>query len=278
MPQINQNNYFDQVSPVLATLPVAMKEAHASIAEFTQNGADWSDYALDPEFFDTQFNLLSTVLAKKASDKPRTQSPKKKPVAAKTDQPKSKPPKTNATSAKDKPKTQEPEQVRSVPVGYTLLKSFSGFFGKKVECKRVLNLYRRIEKHLVEDRIPVYRDEVERVHTLLIQYLEPLKKQEFITITPGPNSELVEDIQQILESMEVWDSIPLLKRFIGLKGDRPPKEKVERLLKTLSRKLDKGLIHKEDPYLNKLKAIRKQLEEYLGEKAAPIAVDSVGLK
>lgn len=211
----------------------------------------------------TKSTKTDAAKPKAKSKKPRTQSKKPKATQA---------PKTKTVPQEE---TEGPERVKHLSAGIPLIKSLLGLHEKKVEAKRLIYLFRRIEKALVEDKLQAFRDEVEEIRDKLADKLNKLEKAKTAQISV--NTALREALESIVSSEALWESIPLIKRFIGLKGDKPPREKAERLLKAIQRKFEKGSILASDPNQGKLKEIEKYLSKYLASKSATIGVSSVAL-
>ncbi len=128
---------------------------------------------------------------------------------------------------------------------------------KKVEVKRILTLYRKIEKSALEKTIRKtgkYAVLIEEISTALAKEYNSGKSKVIIT-----TSEKVKGIlKEIAYSEKQRKTVSLLKRKANIVG-KEDKEKAQKLLKAIN----KAKTPKNDPYYNKIQSAKKTLENYI---------------
>ncbi len=148
-------------------------------------------------------------------------------------------------------------KVNSVDLQVSIIKSFYLMLNKKVEVKRILTLYRKIEKSALEKTIRKtgkYAVLIEEISTALAKEYNSGKSKVIIT-----TSEKVKGIlKEIAYSEKQRKTVSLLKRKANIVG-KEDKEKAQKLLKAIN----KAKTPKNDPYYNKIQSAKKTLENYI---------------
>jgi hypothetical protein len=165
--------------------------------------------------------------------------------------------KTN-TSVKS---TQGKKQVPKISEDLKFIKRFVGFNNRIKTPNAVLTFIKSLQKAITEKTISKkspFADEINHIQKWVIEIYNKMKGDKKILIPENILPKLV----AISGGEEVYPSINLIKRFIGLVGKELPLEKQTSFLRLMKNTVKKKNIQESDPYAERLKSIYKTLQEY----------------
>jgi hypothetical protein len=84
-------------------------------------------------------------------------------------------------------------------------------------------------------------------------------------------------MKEVANAEVVYHSIPLIKRFISMMGEKPGLEKVERLKKAITSAMDKKKVTAKDIYYKQLKEILDTIDEYTAGKRSNLKIRKAAL-
>lgn len=218
------DNYFKQVKEFdFDNMPDAIREGHAFIVDFTDNGANWEAYHESDsikEMVNIYFTSLQKYLAKNAEKPDTNKSPINPPKVATSSSGKKAPEKK--TISKKKAKAEKKESKT------------------EVERERLSVKYDDIKKMPVEQihrEISNTRDE--EYYAALMKELESREKLSLVERLP--------------------DEIRFIKRFINLDGKTKSKEEVLRFINSLQKAIVEKRIRKTSAYAEQIRFIQDSL-------------------
>jgi predicted nucleotidyltransferase len=93
----------------------------------------------------------------------------------------------------------------------------------------------------------------------LVEVYNSMKAKVTIQLKPDTYDEL----KKLTGEEKVMTSVTFIKGYINLNGKTGMKKKADQLLKRITRMVDKKTIPADDPYMNELITITKNLEAFL---------------
>jgi len=142
-----------------------------------------------------------------------------------------------------------------------IIRRFVGLHNKKKPKTAILAFIKALQKAIVQKFITKKSPFVKYIRNIqeaLIAFYNKMGSEDIYEIDNRDLSKLV----SIAGGEKVYKSIGIIKRFIGLYGSHPG-ERALNLYTYIKNAIQKGLISKEDPYLNKVKEIQKILDKHL---------------
>jgi hypothetical protein len=234
------------------------------------------------ETFVSQLN--AAVKASRGKDeKPKPKSNGSTSAKGKT-KPKAKPKTKAKTKAKPKTKTttkakaktrkktvrkkkkSTAKSVGSVDLQLRIIKSFTLLANKKADRKRVLNLYKRIEKAAAELRIRKTSKYANEISYISDKLKEAYNNQKGSTIEISVSAAKLKELKALGNSQKVLTSTRLIKRYVNL-YDKNDRTKAKRLYDAVQKAFQQGKIPKSDINYDKMKTVQKRLRQYLEQGA-----------
>jgi len=167
----------------------------------------------------------------------------------------------STTTRKKAKKKDTAKAVEHVDPQISVIRSFYLMLDKPVPRRRILTLYKRIERYATERIIrkkDKYAEEIEDISRILATAYNNGK--DYVTISIEEKDK--EKLKEIAYSQKVRDSVRIIKSFISFLTNQDV-SKAERILERIDKALDKGKIAKNDPYYDKIEKIQYLLEKYL---------------
>ena len=207
----------------------------------------------------TKTKTKSKSTKTKAKSKTKTES-KAKAEKQEKKQAKKKTGSNKKSSKKSKSKSKA-KQVEHTDPQISILKSFYLLTNKPVPQRRVLSLYRKIERLATEKIIrkkDKYASEIEQISEILADAYNTGKDPITITVPDDERQRL----KEIAYSQKVRESVRIIKAFLTFLTDQTP-HRAEKLLTRIENAFEKEKIKKSDPYLDEVKDIQNLLEKFL---------------
>ncbi len=253
---ITIDNYFTEITRIdLSNLPEALQKGHELVQKVTKNGASWTTYHSSEAIKKTVDIYLSRLneFAYK-SQKPVKRTTKLKKSTAKKETQKD-------TDAPEYEKS-IPSLVERIPEELRFIRRFANLNGKTKTKEQILTFINSLQKAILEKRIrktSSYADEVRFIQKKLIELYNGMKAKTIVQLKP----ETHESLKQIAGEEKVMPTVSFIKRYISLNGKTGMKKKAANLYKQITRMVDKMKIPHNDPYIDDLLKITKNLEAFL---------------
>ncbi len=267
---ITIDNYFEKIKSVdLSKLPETLRKSHEFILKVTSNGANWNTYHSSDAIkktIDIYLQKMNEFLGKPKDNIENKRQTKKKetPFLKEIDILDPNINKNNKLKSKTKAKDDSylPVPVERIPEELRFIKRFINLNGKTKTKDELLRFINSLQKAIVEKRIrktSAYAEQVKFVQDKLISLYNSMKARIKIELKP----ETFDSLKQLTGQEKVMDSINFIKNYISLNGKTGIRKKADLLLKRITRMADKKLIPSDDPYIDELITITKNLEAFL---------------
>jgi hypothetical protein len=259
---ITVQNYHDKIASIdFSTMPEALRKGHEFVKKATNNGSHWDNYHASDTIkktIDTYFEKLSQYVSKSGKHTKSTQRKETHGKKPKTEKSHSKP--------KGKPDLFQPSMVERIPDELRFIRRFVNMNGKAKSKDDILRFVNSLQKAILEKRIRKASSHVEHIRFIqdtLIEAYNNMGK----TITISLKPETFEALKKAANDEKVMSSVGYIKRYINLNGKAGTKEKARLLLGQINRAYQQGKIDDRDPYVVEMHEIKKNLENFLSEKA-----------
>ncbi len=275
---ITASNYFIEVERIgVDTLPETLKKGHDLVVKSTSNGAGWANYQSSEgikkviDLYFQKLNDYASTLKHSQSQAKSSLEPKKKPVTEKSKERKASPKKT-----KDKKEPKNVKQVEHIGEEVKFIKRYVGLHNKVKSPNAILTFIKALQRSIVQKLIrktSPLSDEIEMIQTKLVHVYNKMKGEESFAINEKDLNRLV----AIAGGEEVYPSIAVIKRYIGMQGKDDDK-KINSFLKYLESLVEKKKLTKDDPYADKVNTIYKSLRQRTGSKISISKAELNGLE
>lgn len=278
---IATNNYFKKVDEIdFSSLPDAFKKGHEFLVKATNNGESWTSY----QSSDTVKKTIDIYLAKLNEFVNNSNQAEKKQVKKEKQQQTNKEimqeamikqglinPNNSLKKKKSKRSGDEfnPTMVERIPEELRFIKRFVNLNGKTKTKDEVLRFINSLQKAILEKRIrktSSYAEQIKFIQGKLISLYNDMKAKIKIELKP----ETHDSLKKLTGEEKVMDSVRFIKRYISLNGKIGMKKKADGLLKQITRMVDRKRIPANDPYMNELIKITKNLEAFLDDPSMKV--------
>ncbi len=279
---ININNYFRETESLnFKAMPEAIQKGHDYVVKATNNGENWNAYR-SSEGIKKVIDLYLVELNKKAGIHKETKAaPAKaenppralKQRPAKTTLPK----KAGKKSKKDKPQKPHAKGVEHLGEDVKFIKRFLGFHLKEKSHKQVLAYIKSLQRAIVQKLISKtsrFATEVREIQESVVGIYNKMGETAKVQINATDLARYV----SIAGGEEVFLSVRLIKRFIGMTGKPLEHKPALSLLEAIDRAEKSGRL-KGDPYEGNVKSIKNLLKKYQnGQKVVVSNAELNGLE
>jgi hypothetical protein len=278
---IATNNYFKKVDEInFSVLPDAFKKGHEFLVKATNNGESWTSY----QSSDTVKKTIDIYLAKLNEFINNSKQAEKKQVKKEKQQQTNKEimheamikqglinPENSPKQKKSKRRGDEfnPAMVERIPEELRFIKRFVNLNGKTKTKDEILRFINSLQKAILEKRIrktSSYAEQIRLIQGKLISLYNDMKAKIKIELKP----ETYDSLKKLTGEEKVMDSVRFIKRYISLNGKIGMKKKADGLLKQITRMVDKKRVPANDPYMNELIKITKNLETFLDDPSKKV--------
>jgi hypothetical protein len=297
---ITISNYRERIGEIgVANLNPTLKEGHDFLKEVSSDFKDWSLYEEDDEIretIDIYLNKLNSFYSLKQSNRDhlikdfyhslntfqkaalrKGELPKDKiKIAEKLGittkdlvqlensfkQTKKRKVKEKSNGSEEKEGTKrEPKKVESIREEIKYIKRFVGLHNKVKSTNSILNFIKALQKSIVQKLIrktsPLAK-EIQKIQDMLVSTYNKMEEDTLIRIDEKDLGRMV----SLAGGEEVYPSINIIKRFIGMEGKPVEEKRVNALLKQLENYKKKKKITEDDPYLDKVEIIYRKLKGF----------------
>jgi hypothetical protein len=277
---ITANNYFVEMERVgVNNLPQTLKETHDYVVRATENGSSWDNYHSSDKIkrlIDLHFQKVNEFVStklQKISASPKQSKQKGAPRPQRAPMSKATKPKKEA---KEKAKVNA-KKVEHIREEVKFIRRFVSLHNKIKSPDSILTIIKSLQRAIVQKLIrktSPLAGEIMNIQDKLINAYNKMKGEESFKINEGELSKLV----VIAGGEQVYPSINIIKRYIGLQGKNLDGETIKRIIKQIENALDKKKIAENDPYIDKVKAIYNSLKrKATGEKLSIAKAELNGL-
>nr|MDQ3073555.1 hypothetical protein [Bacteroidota bacterium] len=272
MTGITSANYFQEVASVnFSALPAPLQKGHDFVVRATDGGRSWDMFNTSESIRKTSelyFQQLTTYLAA------QTKLPTAKPVKSKAvkskkaSSGKAKPPRKEKAPAKEK-KVSTSSQLKHIHEDVKIIKRYVGLHNRVKTPNAILNLIKALQKAIVQGFITKdakHASEIRYIQDKLVSLYERMKEEQLILI----NDEDLGRLINIAGGEEVFVSVGIIKRFIGMQGKAVDTKRTGNLIKFIENGQKKNKLN-DDPYESKVADILKLLKKHNSTKQIKVA-------
>lgn len=252
---ITIDNYFNKIAKTdFSSLPEALKKGNEFVLKATNNGSSWTSYHSSDTIkkaVDIYLSKLNEFVNKPASGQHKQQ---KKEIRQPNDKP--------AKKSKAVTTGHQPQMVARIPEELKFIRRFINLNGKTKTKEDILRFVNSLQKAIVEKRIrktSTYAEQVKYIQARLIEVYNTMKAKIKLELKP----ETYESLKKIAGDEKIMSSVSFIKSYINMNGKLGMKKKADKLLQRITRMMDKKLIPANDPYMDELISITKNLETFL---------------
>jgi hypothetical protein len=265
---ITHKNYHDIISTIdFSKLPEALRKGHEFVKKVTNNGSHWDNYHASETIkktVDTYFEKLNVFVGKsRKADTTKPQVIHKERVGRKPKETK------HAPAPSHKKDTAQPHLVERIPDELRFIRRFVNLDGKTKTKEDLLRFINSLQKAILEKKIrktSQYAEQIKYIQDRLVETYNSMGAKIALELKP----ETHEMLKEIADGERVLPSVSFIKRYINLNGKPGMKEKAKLLLGQINRAYEKGNINDSDPYIVEMHEIKKNLENFLSEKAVKV--------
>ncbi len=281
---IATNNYFQKVNDIdFSALPEAFKKGHEFLVKATNNGESWTSYGSS----DTVKKTIDIYLAKlnefvnNSKQAERKQQKKEKQQQTNKEimqeamikqgvvNPDGSSKKKIKKAVKQRPEEFQPLMVERIPEELRFIKRFVNLNGKTKTKDEILRFINSLQKAILEKRIrktSVYAEQITFIQDKLIRLHNEMKAKIKIELKP----ETFESLKVLTKEEKVMASVNFIKSYIGMNGKPGMKRNADNLLKRITRMVDRKKIPADDPYMDELIQITKNLETFIDDPSMKV--------
>lgn len=265
---ITIENYFTEIEKVEASnLPDTLRKSHEFVVKSTANGSSWDTYhnnetirkVVNLYFEKLNQYLKSNEPTNKSYSQPESKIDKPKTLLKSPTSSKKAIVKT-APSQKSKSKAKPSKKVEHIKEEVKFIKRFVGLHNKVKSPNNILTLIKSLQKSIVQKLIrktsPLAK-EIETIQNKLIGLYNSMKDNLKIEINDKELARLV----VISGGEEVYPSINIMKRYIGLQGKDAEQKKIDSFVKQIESALSSRKAKEDDPYVDKVRTILNTLRK-----------------
>ncbi|MES1181644.1 MAG: hypothetical protein ABUL44_02505, partial [Flavobacterium sp.] len=263
---ITTDNYFTEIEKIrVSSLPETLRKSHEFVVKSTSNGNTWDTYHNNEtirKVINLYFEKLNQYLkGSEPSAKPHQQA-ESKTKKQKSIKVKKTAEKIKVKLAKQKPKSQRrpSKKVEHIREEVKFIKRFVGLHNKVKSPNSILALIKSLQKAIVQKLIrkasPLAK-EIQAIQDKLVNLYNSMKGDLKIEINDKELSKLV----AIAGGEEVYPSINIIKRYIGMQGKEAEHNKIDSFIKQIDSSLNKRKVTEDDPYLDKVRTILNTLKK-----------------
>jgi hypothetical protein len=252
---ITIDNYFNKIAKTdFSTLPEALKKGNEFVLKATNNGSSWTSYHSS----DTIKKAVDIYLSKLNEFVDKLGSGQHKQQKKEIKQPYEKPVKKSKVVTTG----HQPQMVERIPEELKFIRRFINLNGTTKAKEDILRFINSLQKAIVEKRIrktSSYAEQIKYIQGRLIEVYNTMKAKIKLELKP----ETYETLKKIAGDEKVMSSVSFIKSYINLNGKLGMKKKADKLLQRITRMMDKKVIPANDPYMDELISITKNLETFL---------------
>lgn len=157
------------------------------------------------------------------------------------------------------------------------IKRYVGLHNKVKSPNAILSFLKALQKSVIQKLIrktsPLAK-QIERIQDHLIQFYNSMRNEKTFKVNEKELPKLI----LIAGGEEVYPSVTVIKRFIGMQGKEVEGEKIEAFIKFMKNLVKKKKLTKDDPYADKVNFIYRTLLKSSGKKISINETELNGLE
>jgi flagellar motor switch/type III secretory pathway protein FliN len=252
---ITTKNYFQKIETIQVNkLPETLRKSHEFVLKSSASGSTWEAYENNQtvhKVIDLYLEKLNQYLASQSETEQV-----KTPDRANKDQAKIKQEPKEKVSAFKK----TGRKVEHIREEVKFIKRFVGLHNKIKSPNSILSLIKGLQRSIVQKLIrktsPLAR-EIQMIQDKLITLYNSMKGDLKIEINDKDLSRLV----VIAGGEEVYPSINIIKRYVGMQGKEIDQGRISAFHKQIESAIGKEKVSSDDPYYDKVKAIHNTIKK-----------------
>lgn len=260
-------NYFEKIDSIdVNTLPEPLLKNHNFLVKATDHGRNWGDYENKEAVksaFDRYISKLNEYLSlrkqKEESVKQKTKPEASITVAQKPNRKSTRIISRNKSEEESENQKKSIKKVSHIREEIKFIKRFVGLHNRVKSPNAILAFIKALQRSIVQKLIrntSPLANEIELIQNKLVQTYNRMKGELRFEI----NSENLGRFVALAGGEQVYTSVRLIKRFIGMQEKEATPTQIEAFLKQVKNAVDKKKLLKDDPYADKLNAIYKKLK------------------
>lgn len=265
---IGTGNYFDEIKKInIEKLPEALQKGHELVVKSTGNGDSWKSYENSDtikKVIDLYLEKLNKFLASSPAKTPEqriTPPAKHRPDSVRKESRKSsKNQKRSPTSSKASTKRKPGRNVERIREEIRFIKRYVGLHNKTKSPSTILSFIKGLQRAIVQKLIrktSPYAKEIQMIQDKLVNLYNSMKGERKIELNDNDLKKLV----VIAGGEQVYPSIGIIRRYIGIQGKEIEHDKIELFQKQIETALKKEKVGADDPYRDKVQAIHNTIKK-----------------
>lgn len=286
---ITTENYFSEIVRFgVSNLPEALRKSHEFVVKSTANGSNWQTYKSNSTIgrtIDLYLSKLNQFISLQKESKSKDTEPKKAEAqkVKPADRPRVKKSKVKKGSKPERSKKTEDtvpsdrKKVEHIREEIKFIKRYVSLHNKVKSPNAILNFIKALQRAIVQKLIrktsPLAK-EIQLIQDKLVSTYNSMKGDLLIEINEKDLAKLV----VIAGGEEVYPSINIIKRFIGMQGRDLEERKIEAFIKQIENAVKKEKVTKDDPYADKVDQIYNVLKRRKGSRITLSKAELNGLE
>lgn len=277
---ITSHNYFEEITRIgVDNLPETLKKGHALVLKSTANGQSWTTYHSSENIkkvIDLYFQKLTEYSSTlKPKDSPRNETKKEPKPYVSAKRARSQIKRLDRKSA-TRTKPAKIKRVEHIREEIRFIKRYVGLHNKVKSPNAIFAFIKALQRSIVQKLIrktsPLAK-EIEMIQDKLIHVHSKMKGDESFAI----NEKDLNRLAAIAGGEEVYPSITVIKRFIGMQG-KSDEKKIHDFIRYIENLATKNKITKDDPYADKVNSIYKAIKQRTSSKISVSKAELHGLE
>jgi hypothetical protein len=160
----------------------------------------------------------------------------------------------------EKQNSTQSKKVEHITEEIKFIKRFIGLHNKVKSPANILSFLKSLQRSIIQRQIrktSVFADEIQMIQDKLVTAYNGAKGDLKISINEKDLPRLV----SIVGGEEVYPSIRIIKRYVGLQGKEALQKNLESFLKQIEKALQSKKVADEDPYYSKVKSIQTAIKK-----------------
>lgn len=267
---IATGNYFDEIRKInLEKLPEALQKGHELVVKSTGNGDNWKTYENSDtirKVIDIYLEKLNKFLVSPAIKSPEVKTPsrsepKTSPIKPKRELRRDTAQRSSSSSKpKGKPKSKRGKNVERIREEVRFIKRYVSLHNKVKSPSAILSFIKGLQRAIIQKLIrktSPFAKEIQMIQDKLVSLYNSMNGERKIELNDKDLKRLV----AIAGGEQVYPSINIIRRYIGIQGKEVEHEKIELFQKQIETALKKEKVGTDDPYRDKVQAIHNSVKK-----------------
>lgn len=265
----------DPINEWLSELPEPIQKWHDFILEATDNLNDWSAYHGDDETkksIDKYFSKLSDYIINNEKSS-SSHSEKKKEASENKMWPNHEVQKKKAREKAKKKRSQKPEAsekvknssarkyVEHITEEVKFIKRYVGLHNRVKRRSSILAFIKALQRSIVQKLIRKTSPFADEIRTMQEKLVDAYNRAKGDELKLSINEEDLSRLVAIAGGEDVYQSIKIIKRYVGLQGREVDPKTLESFSTLIQKSIKSMKVSQDDPYYDNVKAIQSSLKK-----------------